>query len=52
MLHFLVFIKGGFGGGIKYRMKKRIFLCYSGPKGKKYLNKYKVKIILSVAAVK
>lgn len=36
----------------KYRMKNRILLCCSGPKAKKYLNKYKVKIILSVAAVK
>lgn len=36
----------------KYRMRNRILLCYSRPKGKKCLNKYKVNTRLSVAAVK
>lgn len=39
----------------KYRKKSQVFLCYTqgdGHKGKIYLNKYQVKIILSMAAVK
>lgn len=52
--HIYTFIKDGFGRKIQRKIEKGFTLLHQGDgyKGMKYLNKYQVKIILSMAAVK